>query len=762
MRDVRTKRKTEWFKILYCALAMLIGGAAPLRGQDLLAVDIDDLDLAPGSYYDGDDEAGGFYSRYVFFENLFTDWGGGFTSWSGFSASRVADTNTPGYANQYAVWTPGADRGGDGAYAVYFDSAWDHAGVELPCDTLVRGGYVNNTTYAALAMRDGDPFSKKFGGADGNDPDWFKLTVVGKDADGNEVGRTEFYLADYRFDDNDQDYIVGDWTWVDLTGLGPNVRRLEFALSSSDAGAFGINTPAYFAMDDLVLEPQPDRVVSDFDRQPLPEGADFWNGADENGGFFDRFARFNNVFTDWGGGFTSWSGFAYSRVADTNTPGFDNQYAVWTPGVDRSGNGQYAVVFADAWDPDAARTTFPFDVWPQGFYVNNTTYAALAMRDGDPFSKKFGGADGADPDWFKLTVIGRDAEGNETGRTEFYLADYRFDDNDQDYIVGDWTWVDLTGLGTNVRRLDFALSSSDAGAFGMNTPAYFAMDDLETITMINGPYMAPARGRVVEERIPTFEWSPQPGAAWYRIWIQRNGSVYHHRWIQNATAWTPTAGLPGGAYRWWIQPWSPQTGYGAWSPAADFSIVTRTPGALTLLAPAGPQIDHTLDFVWQKDAQATWYELWLGRKGRGGEWYRRWFRMDGAGEARVSLTLVPDTDFRWWVRPWGPDGMGPWSGYLEFSTPRADAQAPQPTSPRGSIGETQPDFVWPAASRAEWYRVYLQRGATRVMNRWTQDTRLPCPAPLEPGAYAWWVGAWNEASGRTVWSERIDFTITEE
>jgi len=44
--------------------------------------------------------------------------------------------------------------------------------------------------------------------------------------------------------------------------------------------------------------------------------------------------------------------------------------------------------------------------------------------------------------------------------------------------VEDWTWVDLTSLGTQVVSLEFELTSSDVGEFGMNTPSYFLFDNL--------------------------------------------------------------------------------------------------------------------------------------------------------------------------------------------------------------------------------------------------------------------------------------------
>ncbi|MFP5471550.1 MAG: DUF4465 domain-containing protein, partial [Bacteroidia bacterium] len=78
------------------------------------------------------------------------------------------------------------------------------------------------------------------------------------DASDNSLGTVEFYLADYRFSDNSQDYIVDDWTLVDLSSLG-NVSKLKFMLNSSDVGAWGMNTPAFFVLDELTYS---DAVLS--------------------------------------------------------------------------------------------------------------------------------------------------------------------------------------------------------------------------------------------------------------------------------------------------------------------------------------------------------------------------------------------------------------------------------------------------------------------------------------------------------------------
>ena len=98
---------------------------------------------------------------------------------------------------------------------------------------------LTNTTYTALSMRDGDSFAKKFGGGTGNDPDFFLLNIQGRDASDAITGIVPFYLADYRFSNNALDYIVSQWTTVDLSSLPVNTTALTFELTSSDVGPSG-------------------------------------------------------------------------------------------------------------------------------------------------------------------------------------------------------------------------------------------------------------------------------------------------------------------------------------------------------------------------------------------------------------------------------------------------------------------------------------------------------------------------------------------
>jgi hypothetical protein len=238
---------------------------APL-GSLALTIDFEDvgakLPIGGSFYYNGSSALPGptdFTSGGATFANDFTDFGGG-CCWQGFAYSQTTDISTGGPANQYSAF-PGAGADGSATYAIGFTGgAVGGSGVstvDFGADVLLASVSIANTSWAALSMAHGDGFAKKFGGASGDDPDFLRLTITGLDAFGIAIGAVEFYLADFRFADNGQDYLVDGWASVALSSLGA-VRRLDITLASSDT-AFGfLNTPAYFALDDLAYTVVPE------------------------------------------------------------------------------------------------------------------------------------------------------------------------------------------------------------------------------------------------------------------------------------------------------------------------------------------------------------------------------------------------------------------------------------------------------------------------------------------------------------------------
>lgn len=234
------------------------------------------------------------------------------------------------------------------------------------------------------------------------------------------------------------------------------------------------------------------QVVATFEALPLTGPDTFYVNYSNPGkdvGFDNGLMHFPCIYDTAFGGLWS-TGFVYSSKRDSTTPGYTNMYSAKTA-AGYNGSEKYAV-FQQGFGPD----NFVKEVgstWyvPQGFYVTNSTYAYNAIRDGYFTAKKFGGATGNDPDWFKLVVYGYQGGARKSDSVAFYLADYRFANNTQDYIVKDWTWVNLQSLGP-VDSLTFQLSSSDNGSFGMNTPAYFCLDQFTTQIPIVGVASVPA------------------------------------------------------------------------------------------------------------------------------------------------------------------------------------------------------------------------------------------------------------------------------
>ncbi len=221
----------------------------------------------------------------------------------------------------------------------------------------------------------------------------------------------------------------------------------------------------FMAIFPLVMKAQEPATFED-----LPIGpAGIWNGSDGAAGFSNGSYRFLNTYNTE---YQSWSGFAYTNHTDTVTRGYDNQYsAIVGSGVEGS------TIYTVAYTMYGATIMFDEPHAVSGLYATNSTYAYWSMAEGDDFSKKFGGASGADPDFFRLLITGYDADGDSVGRVIFYLADFRSENSADHFIVDDWKWVDLSPLG-ELGSLKFSLESSDVGSWGMNTPGYFCIDNV--------------------------------------------------------------------------------------------------------------------------------------------------------------------------------------------------------------------------------------------------------------------------------------------
>jgi hypothetical protein len=457
-------------KKLYNYIVISIFCITSIKAQNNVA-DFENLSLNPETYWDGSDLTGtslaSNYTTYfdagiATFNNV---WNSSWSYWKdGWMYSNNSDSTTSGFTNlSSSIVGQGANSSSN--YAIGINNTYikiDTSNGSAP----ISGMYITNTTYAHNSMRDGDQFAKKFTNAD---QDYFKLTITSFD-NGMNVDSIEFLLADYTHSDSTLDYILNDWQYIDISSLGV-VDSIKFSLTSSDNGTFGMNTPAFFALDDISQNSN----TFGFENLSLNTNS-FFDGSDltgtpDNPDYLSNFSSGNvNLNNLYNSTWSYWkSGWIYSNTTDSITSGFSNLSS------SKAGSG-YAT--SENYVIGKSGSTITYDN-PTNFtaFISNSTYAANSMRDGDSFARKFSNIN---QDYLKLQFYGY-LNGAIVDSNELYLADFTHSDSTLDYIVNvtpgfDWQYISLPNFA--VDSVTFKLLSSDVGAFGMNTPDFFCMDNV--------------------------------------------------------------------------------------------------------------------------------------------------------------------------------------------------------------------------------------------------------------------------------------------
>ena len=110
-------------------------------------------------------------------------------------------------------------------------------------ERVVESMYVTNTNYFLNSVTYGDGFN-----AAAVESTWINLVIFGYDLNGNEVGKISVPLV------ATGKQILMEWKRVDLTSLGKVFALgFNFEASADQCGDWGLNTPAYFAYDDVVV-----------------------------------------------------------------------------------------------------------------------------------------------------------------------------------------------------------------------------------------------------------------------------------------------------------------------------------------------------------------------------------------------------------------------------------------------------------------------------------------------------------------------------
>ena len=200
----------------------------------------------------------------------------------GFALSNFHDMTEASYTNQLSVYNTSSPSGGnfivafgnsditdpsrakysdyEGCAHVYLTDKKGYGVSKVGQESQVSGEdeegwfrsvYINNTTYGFLTMKNGDAYASAL---NEENEGWFKVQFIAFDDDnpnGVPMGYTEAYLANFKKGQADGYIgIIDEWIKVDLSSL-PESSILVVNFVGSDTGEWGLNTPAYCALDNF-------------------------------------------------------------------------------------------------------------------------------------------------------------------------------------------------------------------------------------------------------------------------------------------------------------------------------------------------------------------------------------------------------------------------------------------------------------------------------------------------------------------------------
>ncbi len=275
-------------KIKTIAFCIIVSVFTSFAQQNI--VDFEELPLEPESCWNGSDESGSFVSKYLeFFNEYDTEW----DTWGGFSYTNQTDNTTYDWTNMYSS-ASGAGASGSENYAVaYYADFFEKPSIKINVETapeIILGMYISLNAYTSLYMADSDYYQ--------NENHLLKLIIKAYNSVLDYEIEKEIILADYRFQ-NTEGYKFDDWHYINMTWIEDS-DSLVFWLESSDVGDWGINTPAYFCIDEINAAPPstlPEFIVEICEDITIEQGEEAELLILAKGGMQPYFYEWNNAGT---------------------------------------------------------------------------------------------------------------------------------------------------------------------------------------------------------------------------------------------------------------------------------------------------------------------------------------------------------------------------------------------------------------------------------------------------------------------------------
>ena len=228
--------------------------------QDAAVATFEDLTLEPESYWwgpaDNAEEVSGAYGpewvgtfksgSFEFVNSVNPAWG----SWMGCSYSNTTATTYVSFETDQ--WNSAAGHGAAGSanYGVLYGNSLPMEVIKVadaPEGRVVKGMNITNSAWVVECVKNGSGAAKKF-----EKGSWFKVIFTGTKAD-KSTASVEYYLADYR-SENEADWTcLTDWAWIDLSSLG-KVVSLSVSFDGTDKSYGYLSTSTYVCIDNVGCE----------------------------------------------------------------------------------------------------------------------------------------------------------------------------------------------------------------------------------------------------------------------------------------------------------------------------------------------------------------------------------------------------------------------------------------------------------------------------------------------------------------------------
>ena len=231
--------------------------------KDATVATFEDLTLEPESSWwgpaDNAEEVAGAYGTewvgtfksgsYEFVNSVNPAWG----SWMGCSYSNMTATSFESYEKDQ--WNSAAGHGAVGStnYGVLYGNSLPNTPMEVikvadaPDGRVVKGMNITNSAWVVECVKNGNGAANKF-----KQGSWFKVIFTGTKAD-KSTASVDYYLADYRSENESEWTCLTDWAWIDLSSLG-KVVSLSVSFDGTDKSYGYLNTSTYVCIDNVGCE----------------------------------------------------------------------------------------------------------------------------------------------------------------------------------------------------------------------------------------------------------------------------------------------------------------------------------------------------------------------------------------------------------------------------------------------------------------------------------------------------------------------------